>query len=169
MTMSIDEIKNQGTIEYKYLVIEKYESTTTDKKSYLVEYLGSGIKNRFLDLSEILKTNTVDSVTMKANLYDGLMLPPNQDSKQSEIWSKINGLYYSSDLIAKYADSTCEAMLFELHDEIVKKNSTGRNECSFRFMFDYLNSVFVHLRRFFNTFYNTFNYYKLKQVRANFF
>lgn len=166
MTMSMDLIKKHKKMDYKYLVM--VSDGSDDGKGYLVEYLGGFHRNRSLNLLDLFKTNSYEHDAKEADVYDGLMLPPDEDTKKSGFWSKIKGLYerhvkgyYSSGLIDKHAKSTCYAMLYQLRKEIVEGEATRERESSFDDMFNYLNSVYFHLSRFYNC---VTTYYNLKQV-----
>lgn len=160
--MSWEMLQKYKYMEYKYLV--KVRDETTRDKYFLKEFLGSLNRNRHLNFGDLFKMKSYEFETRLANVYDGIMQPPDEDSKKSGMWANIKNIYkhvkrfYSNDMISKYVNETIEAMLYELDSEI-KEQETGK-PWSFDDFFSYLLTIYNDLAKF----YSLVGYHYLNDV-----
>ena len=130
------QLKMPKHFEYKYILRNKSE------KAYLIEFSGK-FKNRSFTTNPYSKVSVVHK-------YDGIMLPPDQESKNvfqtvKKFANQIfGGNYYDKKFLKEHEDETIKAMLYEVHVD------SGRKFDTFESCSNYLENVLDGLEKVLN-------------------
>jgi hypothetical protein len=86
------------------------------------------------------------------NRYDGILQPPdeNTNSNWKNRFKSYIKSFYAYDMVQKYLNSTIEAMLYELNDEISRNENESSIKWSFHDLTCYLSNIYDNLYSFYN-------------------
>lgn len=157
------------TFEYKYALSFNEKSSET---SYLIEFLNSG-KNRKFCLD-----NRNQSIT---NIYDALMLPPDQATEniitkvKNTVKKFVGGTYYDESFYEEYKNETIKAMFHEIRtNDRIKFKTLDSTMCYLNDVIQGLKKTFkgsnilqvslIFLKSFLNFFYDVFDIHNLESL-----
>ena len=97
------------------------------------------------------------------NVYDCLMLPPDEDTEKNifgklkekfvHTFKKFVGRYYNSDMVKSFESETIEIMFYEIYDD----NAEIRFN-NFQVTKKYLSNVINSIQNFYRGFYGSYGY-----------
>lgn len=84
--------------------------------------------------------------------YDGILQPPDKDTNSNwkNRFTNYFKRFFAEDMVRKYFNSTVEAMLYQLSDEISKCDDISSIKWTFHDLTDYLSNVYENLNSFYS-------------------